>query len=58
MIQTLVDGFLEFRHEDDDLCLAVQRGLGSQFAGTARLSHLESTIDHFARWVEQKIDTP
>ena len=58
MIQTLVDGFLEFRHEDDDLCLAVQRGLGSQFASTARLSHLESTIDHFARWVEQKIDTP
>lgn len=56
MIQTIVDGFLEFRHEDDDLCLAVQRGLGSRFAATAPLSHLEATIDHFARWVEQKLN--
>jgi len=55
MIQKLVDGFLEFRHEDDDLCLAVQRGLGSRFATTAILCHLEGTVGHFARWVEQKL---
>jgi len=56
MIEKIVDGFLEFRHEDDDLCLAVQRGLGSQFATPAHLSHLESTIDHFARWIEKKLE--
>lgn len=56
MIQRLVDDFLEFRHEDDDLCLAVQRGLGSRFAATAPLSHLEGTIDRFARWIEQKLE--
>jgi len=55
MIQALVDGFLEFRHEDDDLCLAVQRGLGSRFATPAQLSHLEGTIGHFARWIERKL---
>lgn len=57
MIQKLVDGFLEFRHEDDQLCVAVQRGLGSQFATPAPLSHLESTVGRFARWVEEKLET-
>ena len=55
MIQTLVDGFLEFRHEDDDLCTSLQHGLASQFAVTPPLSHLEGTVERFARWVEQTI---
>jgi len=53
--QAIVDGFLVFRHEDGDLCLAVQRGLGSRHATAAPLSHLENTIARFARWLEQRL---
>jgi len=33
----------------------VQRGLGSRFAVRAPLSHLESTVARFARWVEARL---
>ncbi|MDX1431070.1 MAG: aromatic ring-hydroxylating dioxygenase subunit alpha [Gammaproteobacteria bacterium] len=58
VVQWLVDGFLEFRHEDDDLCRLVQRSFASRFASPAPLSHLEGAVARFARWVEARIGDP
>ena len=55
VVEFLVDDFLAFRHEDDDLCRALQRSFASRYASRAPLSHLERTVARFARWVEARI---
>jgi len=54
-VRQVIQGFLLIRDEDIAICRAVQRGLGSRFAERGQLSHLETAIGQFARYVTARI---
>ena len=52
----VVTGFIEFRDEDIETCLALQRALSSRFAEPGRLCHMEASVEKFARYVADRLD--